>query len=256
MIERSSSFRASEGPKVALRSGISLPVLSQPLKEERFLIQWMLESEGSSRAALAGRKRLAPVVNLGSERKKVGRRAFANYSGVNEKSKLRLFWKNFYKMLDQPSINMCNNDYELRFLQTQIEDLTMNFDENSAFKSSNKLIKMLIGDNFISAKEYLKKKKCGLSKECLTYQNVLGNNNSLGSLFNCLKDLPVVRLSTLIEQLDNTVRVQAGMKIAAKLNKSKVSRKDYAIGVCLVEFLVEQKLIIVKTVNDYTEDVL
>jgi hypothetical protein len=40
---------------------------------------------------------------------KVGRRAFANDSGVNEKSKLRLFWKNFYKMLDQPSINMCNN---------------------------------------------------------------------------------------------------------------------------------------------------
>lgn len=75
-------------------------------------------------------------------------------------------------------------------------------------------------------------------------------------MFNCLKDLPVVRLSTLIEQLDNTVRVQAGMKIAAKLNKSKVSRKDYAIGVCLVEFLVERKLIIVKTVNGYTEDVL
>jgi hypothetical protein len=62
----------------------------------------------------------------------------------------------------------------LRSLQTQIEDLTMNFDENSVFKSSIKLIKMLIGDNSISAKEYLKQKKCGLSEECLTYLNVLG----------------------------------------------------------------------------------
>jgi len=58
-IERSSSFSASEGPKVGRSSGIGITLCSQPLKEEGSLslIQWMLESEvsrshekGSSRA--------------------------------------------------------------------------------------------------------------------------------------------------------------------------------------------------------------
>lgn len=56
-IEISSSFSASEGPKVGLRSGIGITLCSQPLKEEGSLIQWMLESgvsrsheKGSSRA--------------------------------------------------------------------------------------------------------------------------------------------------------------------------------------------------------------
>lgn len=88
----------------------------------------------------------------------------------------------------------------------------------------------------------------------------------LGSVFHCLQELPIVRVSTLINQIDSTVRVQAynmGIQNAAgkddvKLSfnqdpKSKVTRSHYAIGVSLVEFLVDRKLITLKTEESYTE---
>lgn len=57
-------------------------------------------------------------------------------------------------------------------LQIKIEELTMHFDENSVFKSSPSLIKLLIGKDMITAKEYLKQKKCGLSEKDFTYINI------------------------------------------------------------------------------------
>lgn len=87
----------------------------------------------------------------------------------------------------------------------------------------------------------------------------------LGSVFHCLQELPIVRVSTLINQIDSTVRVQAynmGIQNAAgkddvKLSfnqdpKSKVTRSHYAIGVSLVEFLVDRKLITLKTEESYS----
>ena len=159
---------------------------------------------------------------------------------------------------------------ELLYLQIKIEDLTMHFDENSVFKSYPSLIKLLIGKDMITAKEYLKQKKCGLSEKDFTYINVFGPYTLeaimiyvLGSVFHCVQDLSAVR--ALIDQIDSTVRVQAvnmGMKNAAgkddvKLSfnqdpKSKVTRSHYAIGVSLVEFLVERELITLKTEESYT----
>lgn len=110
----------------------------------------------------------------------------------------------------------------------------MNYDENSVFKSSMTLLKLLI-NNEISVIDYLKQKKC-LSEDDLTSLNVFGRYtleaiiiHVLGSLFNSVKDLPLVKVATLIDLFDSTVRVQAGIKTANSpfkvFNLSKVSSR-------------------------------
>ena len=167
---------------------------------------------------------------------------------------------------------------ELFYLQNEIEEMTMKFDEISVFKSVPNLLKLLINNDMITAKRYLIQ-KCGLSKKDLTSLKVFGKYtleaiiiNVLGSVFNCVQDLSLVRVSTLIEQIDSIVRVQAvnmGVDKAAGMNnvnsplnkgkqrkQRKVTRSDYAIGVGLVEFLVERNLIKLITDESYTEKVV
>lgn len=162
---------------------------------------------------------------------------------------------------------------QLLYLQKEIEDLTINFDEDSLFKTYPSLIKLLIRQDLITAKLYLQNNS-GLSETDLLYIQVFGKYtleaiiiHVLGSVFNCVRDLSVVRVSTLIQQIDSTVRVQAinmGMKKAAgkdgvkfsfyldKNKRSKMTRSHYAIGIGLVEFLVERKLITLSTGASYT----
>ena len=88
-------------------------------------------------------------------------------------------------------------------------------------------------------------------------------------MLNPVKDLSVLRVSTLIHQLDSAVRVQAvntgnlqsagnkdgGVKFFFKREKTnKITRSNYAIGVGLVEFLVERGLITLKTDKSYTKE--
>lgn len=169
----------------------------------------------------------------------------AGSSGYNSSQArtIDLFWKNFYsKNFDsisnkstsqQPKVTLYHNavikelidskrfllslgeyfsEEELLDLQNKIEDLTMNFDENSVFKSFRNLIPLLICRDMITAKEQLIKK--GLYEKDEPYIHVLGRYtleavmiHVLGSVFNCLQDLSVVRVSTLIQQIDSIVRV-------------------------------------------------
>ncbi len=189
-------------------------------------------------------------------------------------SNVSLYHKEVLKLLHDNQ-NKPLSEVELIQLQLEIEDLTMNFDEHSVFKSSSSMIKLLVGDEMITAQAYITQKKLGLSEEDLSYINVLGIYtleaiiiHVLGSVFNSIEDLPVVRVSTLIDQLDTNVRVQAkhmGLHNAAvkkkknqndllkKDKKRKVTRGLFAIGVCLVELLVERKLITIKTEDSYTD---
>ena len=121
---------------------------------------------------------------------------------------------------------------EVFYLHKEIEDLTMNFDEKSVFKSVPSLIKLLICQDMITAKEYLMQ-KCGLYENDLTYIQVFGQYtleaiiiHVLRSMFNCVQDLSVIRVSTLIEQIDSTVQVQAvnmGMNKASGQENVKLS---------------------------------
>lgn len=216
-----------------------------------------------------------------SDKKNFGYRD--NYDSSKEKT-IDLFWNHFYNKLDESikskTIKYSNvslyyhevikllkdhKQQSLYSLQLEIENLTMNFDEKSVFKSYPNVIKLLVGKDMITAKEYLK--QCDLSEIDMTTILVLGTYtleaimvHVLGSVFNPLEDFSTVRVSTLIEQIDSFVRVQAinmGIKITPKKKKQdqiKVSRSDYAIGVNLVEFLVNRNVITVKTDRSNMEE--
>lgn len=113
-----------------------------------------------------------------------------------------------------------------------------------------------------TAKEYLKSR---LSTENLIVLYPFGHYtlevliiHVLGLVFNSIRDLPVVKVSTLVEQLNSAVRAQSAImsgnkesgKEAVQFNykgrgkrKSKVSESYYAIGAYLVNFMVERELI-------------
>lgn len=164
---------------------------------------------------------------------------------------------------------------ELIDLQTHIEDLTMMFDETSLYKITPSLIKLLIINNMPTAKEYL---KSFLSTEDLSLLHHFGHYtlealiiHVLGLVFNCVRDFSVVRVSTLVEQLDSAVRVQAkilaGKKASSSVNeavkfdskgaikqgKRKVTSSHYAIGAHLVNFLVDRKWIYLSSEVSFTE---
>lgn len=105
----------------------------------------------------------------------------------------------------------------------------------------------------------------------------------LGLVFNCAQDFPVVRVSTLVAQLESAVRVQALIMVSKKAvdkgkvvtsqaesdlskeavqfdskgdikqGKRKVTRSNYAIGTHLVNMLVEREFISLSSEVSFTE---
>ena len=190
-------------------------------------------------------------------------------SGGNEVSNVTLYHNEIIKLLvSSKSMEGGFSQEKLFSLQRDIEDLTLFFDEKSVFRTYPSLIKLLIHKDMITAKDYLQQKMC-LSETDLACIQVFGKYtleaiviHVLGSVFNSVQSLSVVRLSTLIHQIDSAVRVQAinmGMKMdmkkADKLvvssltpeKRRKITRSHYAIGVGLVELLVERQLITLET---------
>lgn len=168
-------------------------------------------------------------------------------------------------------------------LQIQIENLTTKFDEKSIYKSSPNILKLLIKKDQPNAKDYLRGR---LSTDDFTMLQEFSHYTLeaiiiyvLGLVFNCVQDLPVVRVSTLVEQLESAVRVQAlimvrknGKVVTSKAEsdvskeavqfdskgdikrgKRKVTRSNYAIGANLVNFLVERELISLSSEVSFTE---
>lgn len=179
-------------------------------------------------------------------------------------SKVSLYHDKVIKLLiDNQSREMSYAD--LVDLQREIEDLSFGFDEQSLFKSVPTLIRRLMGGGNINAKVYLTE-MCNLSEKDLSYIHKFGNYTLeaisiyiLGVMFNSVQSLPLVRVSTLIQQLESAVRVQAyhlGMPNPPKKTKSETTRKvtrSYAIGASLVQLLVERELISIDTLG-YTEE--
>ncbi len=207
---------------------------------------------------------------------------------AHDQVKLTRFWNNFFKELDDKSfyfeqkpssnVNKYQNevfklmeefksksnitDKDFLALQHEIEDLTMDFNDSSVWKSSMKLMELLLGDNKTLVRDYLRDKdQSGLSEAETKFLSVFDTYtleviiiHVLASVFNCIQDSPVVRVSTLIEQLDSTVRVQAKIKMKMKIaagknveefcfNQSKVTNRKYSIGAALVNLLLKRELI-------------
>ena len=87
--------------------------------------------------------------------------------------------------------------------------------------------------------------------------------NVLGSVFNPLQDLSVIKVATLIQQIQSAVKVQAfnmGLKKEKKearkdkepKKRGKLLKGDYAIGVGLVEFMIERDIITLKNEKIHT----
>ena len=100
-------------------------------------------------------------------------------------------------------------------LQQKIEDLSMKYDDRIIYNIIPNLIKRLIRKELPTAKDYLKKclKDNTEILELLTY---LGHYsleaiilNVLCTVFNSLNVNTAVRVSTLVQQLDSTVRLQS-----------------------------------------------
>lgn len=240
-----------------------------------------------------------------------------SYAGNANNSKqndiLSAFWNNFndklgnlvenkiiksntktyqYSVLNKLKEQSCKTmkAHQLYILQLAIEEHTMDFDENNVFKHSTMMLDKIINKGGITAKEYLKQKKCGLSEIELSYIHVFSQYtlealliHVLGSVFNNIQDLSIVRVSTLIEQIDSHVRYHA-MYIISMHNKkkekagnvektaavnekegskketgksylkpdNKLTRHNYAIGKSLLEFLIERKLISLTTERSHT----
>lgn len=200
------------------------------------------------------------------------------------------FWKEFYEKLEiktnsyKPSnISIYHNDIfnilkhkkqknlsddELKDLQSQIELQTLSFDENIIFKQYPKMINLLIGDCKITAKEYLKSKDIDLEIldhfGCYTLEALI--IHVLGLVFSCSNRTSLVKVSTLIDQLDSAVKDQVRfisyenldkffnknkeLEVSKKKKKEKVikNNKDlFKIGSNLVEFMIERDVIILST---------
>lgn len=124
-------------------------------------------------------------------------------------------------------------------LQILIEDLTMKFDDKNIYNSTPNMIKLLINKDLPSAKEYL---YSNLPSKYFPMLKMFGSYtleaiiiHVLGLVFNSLSKSSVVRLSTLLEKVNSTVRDQARFmlykapgsgKVEAVLTTKADSEKD------------------------------
>ena len=196
----------------------------------------------------------------------------ASFGMVNfKKSHTSLYQNAVIKLLESSKISKdeSSKQEELLALQRRIEDLTMGFEEESLFKSVPGIVGLLINKEKMTAKVYLTK-RCELTETDMKYVDVMGKYtlealliHVLGSVFNPLEDLPVVKVAAMIQQIQSAVKVQAynlGLKKEKKEpGKEKVPKKrgnllkgDYCIGVELVEFMVERGIITLRNEKSHT----
>lgn len=184
--------------------------------------------------------------------------------GTYKNTKSGEYKREVYDILISKKAVMPLKAEELRELQISIEDLTILFDEESIFKTVPNIIKILIRTEDVNAKDYLKK-RLG-SKEMNDLLSDFGPYtiealivHVLGTLFHALECSSIIRIQSLVEQLESRVRMQSsflkshrkkGLSIETdglcqdeSVNKRSKLGKMYPIGTCLVEFMESRKLI-------------
>ncbi|KAM7249887.1 hypothetical protein ACFE04_019666 [Oxalis oulophora] len=180
------------------------------------------------------------------------------------------------------SLNNKERDSQLFKLQLEIEDLTMNFDEDSIFKSAHTLFRELIQENKKNAKDYLIDENY-LNTSDKELLSVLGQYTLEALIVHVLArflnpinlsyaDVAAIRLPTLIDTLESSVRLQASLLMKRSVDKTpqntakkpfstvqtptappkgeKKSRKKddrYPIGRGLVSFMEERNFISLET---------
>lgn len=179
------------------------------------------------------------------------------------------------EMLEKKKKEFPLSEEELIKLQREIEDLTILFDEESIFKTAGNLVKMLIRSDDLNAKEYLRSHQ-SLSDEDSELLSELGKYtiealivHVLSLLFYSAGDKGLIKVATLIERMESSVRVHAlitrqrrkkedlslpkdlpsnNEPIPSNKMKKKERKydKEHPFGVGLVRFMIDRKLIELK----------
>lgn len=213
-----------------------------------------------------------------------------------EKNELVRFWNEFYthlfektnkseqhgkshtvkykdtvlEILENAKRKLPLNDVELRQIQQQIEDITILFDEKSIFKSASDIMKILIRENEECAKDYLRRRP--FEKDDLELLSVFGQYtiealivHVLSMFFSSVESNSLIRVASLVEQLESSVRHYASLLNSGRCNKQFSSATNdfpsgndfqvnkgrqisklvmmYPFGSGLVQFMEERKLI-------------
>ncbi|XP_017985382.1 PREDICTED: probable DNA-directed RNA polymerase [Theobroma cacao] len=189
-------------------------------------------------------------------------------SDVHSATKSEQYKNEVFILLDKAKELFPLSEDLLRDLQMEIEDMTMLFDEQSMFKSVPNIIKILIRDYDVSAKDYLRGME--LEKDDIELLSEFGQYtiealivHVLGMLFNPLENYSIIRVASLVERLEYSVRIQALLlksrrckkpfsMVKDEVEKVKFSGKErkrsklvimYPFGSGLVQFMEERGLI-------------
>ena len=181
------------------------------------------------------------------------------------KSKSVQYKEEVFEILHNAKARLPLSSVELRKIQMEIEDLTMLFDEVSMFKTAPNIIKILIRNDKESAKDYLRNRS--LSEDDIELLSEFGQYTIealivyvLGMVFTSLESNSMIRVASLVEQLESSVRIQAllfkcrrckqsfstekveVLKSGGERKRSKLEMM-YPFGSGLVQFMEERGLI-------------
>lgn len=130
------------------------------------------------------------------------------------KSKSYQYKDNVFRILHEEKVHLPLTEDKLHNIQMRIEDITLLFNEKSLFKTVPNLIKILIKNNDVSAKDYLKGRIIEddhdqeLLSEFGQYTIEALIVHVLSILFQNGEHL-LIKLASLIEQLESSVRLQS-----------------------------------------------
>ncbi|XP_070045570.1 probable DNA-directed RNA polymerase [Nicotiana tomentosiformis] len=172
------------------------------------------------------------------------------------------------ELLRKSKVDKYDSDHRLIQLQSKIEELAYPYDDiPSMFEATPIIINLLIKTNAPSAKEYLKGSNKLTSEELavlnLFHQYILEGIivYIFGYIFNSINESPVVRLSTLVDQLDSMSRIHVRLlferkKASVGSDAAGVVVPDSAntknIGCLLVEFLLDRNVITISNDLSFT----
>lgn len=191
-----------------------------------------------------------------------------NISEQKGKTKNIKYKEEVFEILHNAKARLPLSEKELVDIQSGIEDLTMSFDEESMFKSVPNIIRTLIKEHKESAKDYLRgrvpeRNDMELLSEFGQYTIEALIVHVLGMVFNTLEYNSIIRVATLVEQLEYNVRIQATLlrcrrcktrfstaaddafqaRVTGDARKRSKLEMMYPFGSGLVQFMEERELI-------------
>lgn len=172
-----------------------------------------------------------------------------------------------FDILENAKARFPLSDEELHDIQKEIENITLLFDEKSIFNTVPDIIRILIRDNEESAKDYLRRRP--LEKDDIELLSEFGQYTIetlivyvLSLFFHSVESNTLIRVASLVEQLESSVRHHASLLKSGRgqipyssstndyqVNMSGTDRKKqhlvmmYPFGSGLVQFMEERKLI-------------